>query len=214
MSEPDVVVIGTGGLGRETLWALRAASRNVVGFVTSEASRHGTTVCDLPVLGDEAWLVGRDCAAVCCVGSPRDRQRLTADLEDRGVVFTSVVHPSAQLSEFVELGAGCVVGANAVITTQVTLGRHVIVGAGTIVSHDCRLDDYVTLAPGVVLAGGVQVGYGAELGAGAASIPGQRIGRGALVGARAAVIRPVEDNVVVAGVPAREIKRFPETDHL
>jgi len=222
LSPPKLVLVGTGGLGRETLWALRALdpgserpAPEVLGFLTSRAEQHGADVCGLPVLGAESWAIGRsDVAVVCCVGDPRLRRRLVERFEREGVPLATVIHPTVAMSEHVEIGPGCILGARAVVTSQVRIGRCVVIGAGAVVSHDCALEDFATLAPGVVLAGGVQVGYGAELGVGATAIPGQVIGRGALVGAQAAVVDAVEANTVVAGVPARPLRRLPEDQRL
>jgi sugar O-acyltransferase (sialic acid O-acetyltransferase NeuD family) len=212
-----LVVIGTGGLGRETAWALQSADHppELLGFVTCFEDQHGSQVSDLPVLGDESWLIGRpEVETVCCIGDPRARLRLVTKLAAEGVRFASVVHPSAIVSPEVEIGAGALIGARAVVTTQVTIGRYAVIGAGAIVSHDCRLEDFATLAPGVLLAGSVRVEYGAELGVGASVRPEQIIGRGALVGAGSAVVDAVEANTVVAGVPARPMKRFPADQQL
>jgi sugar O-acyltransferase (sialic acid O-acetyltransferase NeuD family) len=217
-----LVVIGTGGLGRETVWALQAPDagspdrpRELLGFLTCHEDQHGTEVCGLPVLGSESWVIGRDdVAAVCCIGDPRARRRLVERLAGEGVSFATVVHPTASMSEYVEIGAGSIVGARAVLTSQVRVGRNAVIGAGAIVSHDCQLEDFATLAPGVLLAGSVRVEYGAELGVGAAVRPGRIVGRGALVGAGSAVVDAVEENTIVAGVPARLLKRFPADQRL
>ncbi len=210
MSAKKLALIGTGGLGRETLWAFQhAPEREVVGFLTNDTSQHGSEVAGLPVLGPEEWLVDhRDVAAVCCIGDPRARRRVTLALEAEGVRFANAVHPSALLSEWVELGSGCIIGARAVLTTQVRIANHVVIGVGAIVSHDVLVDEFATLSPGVILTGAVQIGYGAELGAGATAIPGTRVGRGALVGAQAVVIDDVDANCVAVGVPARQVGSF------
>ena len=215
MRRRQLVIIGTGGLGRETLWALNEggdgdARYEVIGFLTNAAEEHGSEVCGLPVLGGERWVVGRpDVHAVCCIGDPRGRRELALSLAGSDVSFASVVHPSALMSEHVKLGVGCVVGARAVLTSQVKVGDHVVIGVGAIISHDSEIEDYATLAPGVLLAGCTRVGYGAELGANATVIPGRCVGRGARVGAQSAVIEDVEPNVVAAGVPARKLSEFP-----
>lgn len=213
-----IVVIGTGGLGRETLWALQrteSGKREILGFLTNERSQHGSVICGAPVLGAESWIVGRgDVAAICCIGDPRNRRRVVHELEQQGVSFALAIHPSVEMSEHVVLGAGCIVGARAVLTTQVSIGEHVVIGAGAIVSHDCRLENFATLAPGVVLAGHVTIGYGAELGVGACVIPGKTVGRGAQVGAQSAVVRDIDENTVVAGVPAGPIRAFPRDQWL
>jgi len=218
MHREMVVLIGTGGLGRETLWALRETGDEgpeVLGFLTNRDTEHGTDVCGTPVLGPESWIVGRpDVKAICCIGDPRARRNVVLSLERQAVQFATVIHPSALRSAHVNLGAGCVVGARAVLTTQVTLGDHVVVGVGAIVSHDSQLEDFATLGPGVVLAGWVTVQYGAELGAGASVVPRRTVGRGARVGAQAVVVHEVPPNTTVAGVPAKQLSSFPRDQWL
>ena len=118
----------------------------------------------------------------------------------------SGVSPTSSPSN-VEIGAGCVIGARAVLTSQVKLGCHVVIGVGAIVSHDVELEDFATLAPGVILTGAVRVGRAAELGAGATVIPGRSVGAGAVVGAQAVVVDDVAAKSVVVGVPAAPVRR-------
>ena len=53
----------------------------------------------------------------------------------------------------------------------------------------------------------VTIGEGCDVGVGAVILPGVRIGRGVQVGAGAVVTSDVTDYAVVAGVPARVIRR-------
>ena len=216
MATREVVIIGTGGLGRETLWAFQGRTDVAVrGFLTDDSSQHDTRVCGLPVLGAENWVIGRpELEAVCAIGDPRARRAMVSSLGAQGVRFASAIHPSVLRSEFVELGVGCIAGARAVLTSQVCVADHVVIGAAAILSHDSVLEDFATLAPGVLLAGGVRVGYGAELGAHATVIPACSVGRGALVGAGAAVVADIAPNVVAAGVPARVFRELPESERL
>jgi hypothetical protein len=137
----EVVILGTGGLGRETIWAFDGRSDvRVRGFLTNDREEHGDEVCGLPVLGDESWLVDQpEVEVVCAIGDPRARRDLVGTLATRGVRFASAVHPSVVRSAFVELGAGCIVGSRAVLTTQVPgsrVGRGALVGAQAAVVED------------------------------------------------------------------------------
>ncbi len=66
-----------------------------------------------------------------------------------------------------------------------------------------RLYDHVN-----VVRGKVEVNDDAWIGAGAIILPNITIGRGAIVGAGAVVTKDVPDFTVVAGVPARRIKKL------
>lgn len=71
-----------------------------------------------------------------------------------------------------------------------------------------RLPDEESGSPGAHLARRVQLGEGVFVGIGATIIPDIEVGAGSIIGAGAAVVRDVPANVVVAGVPAKVIKRL------
>jgi len=219
-----VAIIGCGGFGREVLWLIRDHNDavklgknrsteiyDVVGFVDNNVAMHGQTLCDVPVLGSEDWLLAHTgVCAVCAIGDPRARIRLTSRLQRSGVVFLTLIDPSVRMSNFVEIGAGTVICAGSVITTQVRIGNHVQINPNSTIAHDVVIHDYVTIAPAVDVSGTVEIGYGAYLGTNCSIIQNLKIGKGAIVGAGAVVNRDVEDNVVSVGVPARAIKKVAE----
>lgn len=206
----DLVIVGAGGHGREILQCVadinaRASQWKVLGFVDDGCT--ADRVGGMPLLGKSNWLAGRDCNVVVAIGAPAVRCRVVRALEAMGVSqFASLVHPSAQVGATVEIGAGCMICAGAIVTTDIAIGRHAIINTGAVVSHDCRLADFVTLAPRACLSGAVQLGEGADLGAGCTLVPGVGVGDWAAVGAGAVVISNVPSNDIVAGVPARSIR--------
>lgn len=222
MDSREIFIVGAGGMGREVLWLLRAHNQagrapeyRVRGFLCDTPQQYGTQICGVPVAGPETLAAEMPgVAAVCAIGNPRVRRRVSESLRAASADLVTVVHPSVQMSSYVSIGEGSILCANTVITTQVTLGRNVIVNIGSTISHDCELEDYATLSPGVHLAGNVTIGYGAELGTGVSVIPRAHVGRGALVGAGAVVTHNIQPNTVAAGVPARPIRAFSEADIL
>jgi acetyltransferase-like isoleucine patch superfamily enzyme len=58
---------------------------------------------------------------------------------------TSVVHPSAQLAQDVQLGEGCVIEAQVRIGVGCRIGHHVVIHADTVVGDQVRIDDHATL---------------------------------------------------------------------
>jgi len=217
-----IAIIGTGGMGRETLAILRDRQQtgvppdfDILGFFTSDLARHGTRIHGCPVLGPDASIREHpDAAVICAIGSPRDRIRVVRQLETWGLSFAQAIHPSLIGAPELEVGLGTIVAPHSTITTDVRIGSHVIVNNNVSISHDCAIDDFVTIGPGAVLTGYVRVEYGAELGANCTILPRLTVGRGALVGAGAVVTTPVAPNTIVAGVPARVIREFVPAEQL
>lgn len=202
----DVVIIGTGGFGREVLnYALDAVDdgwkARIIGWVDDCPSKHHTLVHDLPVLGNLDWLNSHPVSALLGVGSPRIRASIDARLP--GQTWGSLRHPTAYVGRRVAFGAGALLCPGACITTDIEIGRHFIANLNATVGHDSRLGDYVTLAPGVHISGNVQLGDCVDVGSGAALNPGVRVGHHAIIGSAAAVTRDIAAQVTAVGVPAR-----------
>ena len=208
----DVILYGASELGRDVASmapALREQMGLVVrGFVDDREAVQGSTVLGLPVLGGGDWL-GRDEArgvgVVVTIGDPAVRRRVVDRLAARGVRFATLVHPSAVLTPWVELGEGTIVMARCTFTADIRVGRHVVFNPGCTVAHDVVVGDYAYVSPGVNLAGRSALGEACHVGTGATVIPGKRVGAGATVGAGAVVIADVAPGITVAGVPARQI---------
>jgi len=161
-----------------------------------------------PVVGDTGELLNNHVVydgVVVAIGNNHARLIKQQLLQDKGASIVSLVHPSAMVSPYAEIGIGSVVMANASINPFVKIGAAVIVNTGCNVDHDCILADGVHISPGVCLGGGVQVGRLSWVGIGAAVIQQVAIGEKVIVGAGSTVISDVPDDSKVVGSPAKSI---------
>ena len=198
------------------------------------ASGHGKVIADMALLlgysdvvfFDDAWpkksSVGRwsidgttesllgsfvefDAVSVG-IGDNRIRLEKHAVLTASNAPLVTLIHPTAVVSDFAQIGPGSVICAGAVVNVDAVLDAAVIVNTGATVDHDCRLEDAVHIAPGANLSGNVHVGSNSWIGVGACVKQGISIGSGVLVGAGAVVVSDISDGVTVAGIPARPIE--------
>jgi sugar O-acyltransferase (sialic acid O-acetyltransferase NeuD family) len=212
----ELVVIGAGGFGRETVEAIRALNANgeswrLLGYLDDEPARHGTVVDGVPVIGGIAELDHLpDALVVVCTGRPDNyvsRPRIVAALGLSSERYATIIHPTASVSSTSRVGPGSVLLAHVVLTSAATIGSHVAVMPQVTITHDSSVEDFATLASGVSLGGNACVGRCAYIGAGALIRESRSIGAGALVGMGAAVTQDVPDREVWAGVPARYIRK-------
>ncbi len=207
--QSPVLLLGAGGHGRVVAQVLRAAGREIAGFLDDDPTKIGIEVDGLRVLGtsEDAARLGSSIGAVVIVGVGDNTQRgaRLSQLQAEGVAIASVVDPSAVVAPGVTIGAGAVVMPRAVVNTGCTIGFGCIVNTSASLDHDTALGDCAHASPGAITSGGVSVGAFAWLGTGAIVLPGVRIGEHAVVGAGAVVREDVPAHTTVVGVPARPV---------
>lgn len=140
-------------------------------------------------------------ASALGIGDNRSREACLDALE--GLQAPALIHPSACVSPFAQLGRGTVVFPHAVVNAGARIEEAVIVNSGAIIEHDCLIGSAAHVSPGAVVCGGVTIGARSWIGAGATIIHGMRVGKDAVVGAGSTVLHDVADAVKVVGSPAR-----------
>ncbi len=159
-----------------------------------------------PVVGDTQKLLANHFdydGAIVGIGNNSIRLAKQLELSLAGVRIVSLIHPSAVVSVYAELGVGSVVMASATVGPFVSAGVAVIINTGCVIDHDCKLDDAVHISPGASLAGDVRLGKSSWVGIGASVIQQITIGENVVVGAGSTVISNIADNLKVVGSPAK-----------
>jgi len=146
-----------------------------------------------------------------------DRRNSAIPLADL-TKYNARIEPGAIIRELVEIGDNCVIMMGAVLNIGAIIGArtmidmNVVVGGRVIVGKDSHI------GAGTVLAGVIEppnanpviVGDNVLIGANAVVLEGIKVGNGAVVAAGSVVVKDVEENTVVAGVPAKVIKMVDE----
>ncbi|MCQ2496145.1 MAG: serine acetyltransferase [Lachnospiraceae bacterium] len=105
--------------------------------------------------------------------------------------FNSVVPYTSEIgkeTKFAYGGIGCVVHSRAKI------GERVIIGQNTTIGRSLDPEDIPTIGNDVYISAGVRI------------VGKIHVGNNVIIGANAVVCHDVEDNCIVAGVPAKKIR--------
>lgn len=128
------------------------------------------------------------------------------------------IEPGAVIREKVEIGdraiimMGAVINIGSVIGEGTMIDMNAVVGARSLVGRNCHIGAGAVLA-GVLeppSADPVVIEDDVLVGANAVVLEGCRVGKGSVVAAGAVVVHNIEAGVVVAGQPARVIKKVDE----
>jgi len=125
------------------------------------------------------------------------------------------IEPGAIIRDMVEIGDHCVIMMGAILNIGAVIGErtmidmNVVVGGRAIVGKNCHIGAGTVLA-GVIeppSAESVVIGDDVLIGANVVVLEGVKVGNGAVVAAGSIVVKDVEPNTVVAGVPAKLLKK-------
>ena len=129
------------------------------------------------------------------------------------------IEPGAVIRDNVTIGQNAVIMMGAIINIGAVIGEGTMIDMGAVLGGRAIVGKKCHIGAGAVLAGVIEpasatpviVEDNVLVGANAVVIEGVHIGKNAVVAAGAVVIEDVPDDMVVAGCPARIIKRKDET---
>ena len=119
--------------------------------------------------------------------------------------FATIIHPTAVISKFAEIGNGVTIQPFVSVGQNVKIGNHVQIFAQSLIGHNAILHDYSYVANNACIGASLILDEGAYLGTNATTIENIKIGKWSVVGMGSVVIKPVDDYSKVVGNPAREI---------
>lgn len=130
------------------------------------------------------------------------------------------IEPGAVIRDMVKIGRGAVIMMGALINIGAEVGAGTMIDMGAILGGRATVGDNCHIGAGAVLAGVIEpasakpvvIEDNVLVGANAVILEGVRVGTGSVVAAGAIVIEDVPAGTVVAGVPARVIKRIEDVD--
>lgn len=206
----DLVVIGSGGIGKELIWLISDINAiekkwNIIGFLDDHVPV-GTRIYEgFEVLGNVEWLANHKADVVIGIGDPIVRQNIYQKLKSYNLNFPIIKHPQAVCSKDVVLGQGSIIYPGVIISVNVKLGQFGILNNNVTIGHDTVIKAFCTINPCSNVAGNVTIEDYAYLGSSSAILQNLTIGNSSVIGAGAIVINDIPEKVTVVGVPAKKL---------
>lgn len=143
----------------------------------------------------------------CAFMPPRRFELASMAMQHKLIPAPALVDPTVVIASTSEIAEGSYCNAGVTIGGMTAIGQHTVINRNSSIGHHVLIDDYVSLGPSVTLSGGVVIRSGVMLGGGSVVLPGVTIGENAIVAAGSVVSSDVEENSMVAGVPAKRKKQ-------
>jgi sugar O-acyltransferase (sialic acid O-acetyltransferase NeuD family) len=210
--QKKICVVGTGGFGRETMCCLidslatqNINAKDVASFMVADKDFDETLIMGLPVI-PQSEFNPEEYEVLVGIGDSVTRKKVVENLPV-GTKFTTVIHPSAVISDWVEIGEGGIITAGVIITCNIKIGKHAQLNLHSTVGHDCVIGDYYTSGPGTNVSGICTFGHNVYFGTNASVKQGISICDNVVIGMGSVVTKNITEPGVYIGSPVKKLEK-------
>lgn len=211
-----IIILGCGGNSRdivELIAGINAIKKSyeIVGFLDDNKSLHGKKIMNIPVMGDISTASKYlDCTFVNGIYSLNNFQENQKVVKNSGISderYETLIHPDAQVASTAKIGKGSVIFQNTVIMSNAVIGNHVNIQPNCVISHDSSIGDFSFVSSTVAAGGYISIGRSVFVGLNSSLREKITIGDNSVIGMGSVVLVDVDADRVVAGSPAKPIKK-------
>ena len=206
----DLIIVGASGFGRELVQYVEDINQvspewNILGFLDDNPQALDGCKTAYKIIGSIKNWRPKECEYfACALAFPQVKKNVVMMLKERGAKFATLIHPTALINKYAELGEGLIVTPRSNINTDAKIGDFVsVLGSG--IGHDATVGSWSTLSGRCSINGHVQIGEMVYIACGVSIAPSKKIGDGATIGIGSVVINNVKAGTPVFGNPAKKM---------
>ncbi|MEO9021804.1 MAG: NeuD/PglB/VioB family sugar acetyltransferase [Ginsengibacter sp.] len=211
-NEKKICILGVGGFGREVLFCLNdmIATSNLkieetACFMVDDQYYNESRIMGIDVIRHSKF----DPAlynVVVAIGDPSARKKVVESLPIT-TTYATIIHPSAVISKWVEIGEGSIITAGTVITCNIKIGKHSHLNLHTTIGHDCVIGNFFTTAPAANISGNCHFGNCVLFGTNSSVRQGVSICDNVTVGMGGVVVKNITEEGVYIGNPLKKLEK-------
>lgn len=205
-------IVGNGGFAKEVLFLCKqvyGSDEGFGGFIDYKPAETKINCMDnlYPVIDEDQFLEEKNfgCNIYMGIGEPNKIHNISDKF--RGYNFPNLIHQNVIKDESVKFGIGNIITSGCILTVDILFGNFNIINLNVTIGHDTQIKDFNVFNPGANISGSVTIGCSNLFGTNSTVLQGINIGSNSIIGASSLVNKNVNNNSVVVGVPAKEIKK-------
>lgn len=211
-NKKKICILGAGGFGREVLCCLidgiattNLKIEDIALFMVSDVHFEKRRIMGVDVIPQSKFNPALY-NVVVAIGDPSSRRRVVASLPSQ-TTYTTIIHPSAVISEWVKIGEGSIVTAGTILTCNINIGKHAHLNLHTTIGHDCIMGDFFTTAPAANISGNCHFGDCVYFGTNSAVRQGVKICDNVTIGMGGVVVKDITEGGVYIGNPLKKLEK-------
>lgn len=194
----DILIIGAGGIGRETAWIIEEINEvkptwNLLGYIDENSEMHGKELNGYKVLGGLEVLekLEEKPYVVVAIANCSVKKSIVTKLGEK-YNFATIIYPTVKVSKFIQIGQGTIIYPGVILTVNTKIGNHVLISGNCTIGHDTVIGDYSSVLWGSNFSGYDTVGESCFIGVGSKVIQGIDISKENKISAGITVIEDVK----------------------
>jgi sugar O-acyltransferase (sialic acid O-acetyltransferase NeuD family) len=202
-----ILIAGTGGFSKEVLGIIMDLGRydDVLGFIEPDdilkIKFFPNQVLGKPIFPYSSIDPTKHCVVIG-IGDSKIREKITSQLPAK-IEYISLIHPTAVISKWTEIGEGAIICAGTIITCDIKIGKHSQFNLNTTIGHDCSIGDYFTSAPNVNISGNCKIEDHVYFGTSSCIKQGVFVCQNVIIGMGAIVTKDIITPGIYIGNPAK-----------
>lgn len=206
-----IYVLGIGGSSFQRIELAKSCGYEILGLFHYNDERTGQIDHGYKILGSfEDMFAGdiRDKYFLLTMGDMNIRKNLYYRIISAGGIVPSLIHPTAEISEFATVSAeGVIIDSQVIVQSDCVVEEGSFICSQSMICHQTTIEPYVFIAPKALIGARLKIKQFAFIGQNATVISTKvkEVGAYSVVGAGAVVTKPVIENTIVVGNPARQL---------
>ena len=196
----DILIIGAGGLGRETEWLIERINNskqdkewNILGYVDDNIPKgKGVRHSKIKYNVDDLLNIDKKTYIVIAIANVYIRKSIYDKLKvNNNLEFPNLIDPTVIMGD-VELGIGNIICANSLLSVNVKIKNFTFFNYNCTIGHDSIIEDFVTSYLNVNIAGDVHIDNFVEIGTGTKITQQKNICSNVSIGAGSVIVKSIK----------------------